>query len=180
MLCHLSLGSSDLVRPNERLCKFEETNSWPMLRLLWLCRNAYANYYQYIGQKLFLQSLKANGSSQHVVFMDMDVLVVDSILEVFCGDFGYGLTINANEFDPVDIGLQFVQSQHYSEGIGFLQVSLPALCHMAGRALPSSVVWYESGLFSHSIFTAWHGLTRIPKLGMQRPLRLYCNQYPVQ
>ena len=64
----------------------------------------------------------ANGSSQHVVFMDMDVLVVDSILEVFCADFGYGLTINANEFDPVDIGLQFVQSEHYMEGIGFLQV----------------------------------------------------------
>ena len=88
------------------------------------CRNAYANYYQYIGQKQFLQSLMANGSSQHVVFMDMDVLVVDSILEVFCSDFGYGLTINANEFDQVDIGLQFVQSQHYMEGIGFLQVRL--------------------------------------------------------
>ena len=88
------------------------------------CRNAYANYYQYIGQKEFLQSLMGNGSSQHVVFMDMDVLVVDSILEVFCADFGYGLTINANEFDPVDIGLQFVQSEHYTEGIGFLQVRL--------------------------------------------------------
>lgn len=87
------------------------------------CRNAYANYYQYIGQKEFLQSLVANGSSQHIVFMDMDVLVVDSILEVFCADFGYGLTINANEFDPVDIGLQFVQSEHYMEGIAFLQVS---------------------------------------------------------
>lgn len=87
------------------------------------CRNAYANYYQYIGQSKFLQELQANGSTQHVVFMDMDVLVVDSILEVFCGDYGYGLTINANDFDPVDIGLQFVQAQHYAGGIAFLQVT---------------------------------------------------------
>ena len=67
--------------------------------------------------------------------MDMDVLVVDSILEVFCGDFGYGLTINANEYDPVDIGLQFVQSQHYEEAIGFLQVNLR---HHCSRAATSS------------------------------------------
>lgn len=93
-----------------------------MLQKSMPCRNAYANYYQYIGQKEFLQSMAANGSSQHVVFMDMDVLVVNSILEVFCADFGYGLTINANEYDPVDIGLQFVQSQHYMDGVAFLQV----------------------------------------------------------
>lgn len=86
------------------------------------CRNAYANYYQYIGQKVFLQHLKANASREHVVFMDMDVLVLDSIVEVFCSDYGYGLTINANDYDPVDIGLQFVQSSFYDEAIGFLQV----------------------------------------------------------
>lgn len=100
-------------------------------------RNAYANYYQYIGQKLFLQSLMANQSSQHVVFMDMDVLVVDSILEVFCSDFGYGLTINANEYDPVDIGLQFVQADHYLDAIGFLQVCLTTISSSLAKSIPA-------------------------------------------
>ena len=92
------------------------------MALLLGCRNAYANYYQYIGQKAFLESLKANASTQHVVFMDMDVLVLEPILELFCAGYGYGLTINANDFDPVDIGVQFVQASHYDEGIAFLQV----------------------------------------------------------
>lgn len=93
------------------------------------CRNAYANYYQYIGQRVFLEELQKNGSSENVVFMDMDVLVLDSILDVFCVDYGYAVTINANSYDPVDIGVQFVHHEHYSEGIAFLQVSSsPQFC----------------------------------------------------
>lgn len=70
--------------------------------------------------------MKDQRSQQHVVFMDMDVLVLDSILEIFCSDYGYGLTINANEYDPIDIGLQFVQATHYDEGIAFLKVGSTA------------------------------------------------------
>lgn len=92
------------------------------LDLFVFCRNAYANYYQYIGQRIFLEDLQKNGSSENVVFMDMDVLVLDSILEIFCQDYGYAVTINANSYDPVDIGVQFVHRNHYSDGIAFLQV----------------------------------------------------------
>lgn len=72
--------------------------------------------------------------------MDMDVLVLDSILELFCSDFGYGLTINANDYDPVDIGLQFVQSSQYDGAIAFLQVfRLSAPCgDLALKRLASS------------------------------------------
>ena len=46
------------------------------------CRNAWANYYQYMGQSIFLQHLQKVGSSAHVIFMDMDVLILDDIMEV--------------------------------------------------------------------------------------------------
>lgn len=50
---------------------------------LWqCCRNAWANYYQYMGQSIFLQHLQKMGSSAHVIFMDMDVLILDDIMEV--------------------------------------------------------------------------------------------------
>ena len=88
-----------------------------------VCRNAYANYYQYIGQRRFLEELQRNGSTENVVFMDMDVLVLDSIIDIFCQDYGYAVTINANSYDPVDIGLQFVHHNHYGEAIAFLQVT---------------------------------------------------------
>ena len=55
--------------------------------------------------------------------MDMDVLVLDSIIDIFCQDYGYAVTINANSYDPVDIGLQFVHHNHYGEAIAFLQVT---------------------------------------------------------
>ncbi len=45
-------------------------------------RNAWANYYQYMGQSIFLQHLQKVGSSAHVIFMDMDVLILDDIMEV--------------------------------------------------------------------------------------------------
>lgn len=87
-------------------------------------RNAWANYYQYKGQVAYLQHLTRVGleGSLDIVFMDMDVLVLDSISEVFCSDFGFGWTINANGYDPIDIGIQFVQRGRYSEGIEFLEV----------------------------------------------------------
>lgn len=112
-------------------------------------RNAYANYYQYLGQIEFLRALKAEQSQQHVVFMDMDVLVLDSILELFCSDFGYGLTINANEFDPIDIGLQFVQASHYDEAIAFLQASLLPPVVSAISGIRSSQVSHENAFAPH-------------------------------
>ena len=108
-------------------CSCGLTTIAPLHSIVLACRNAYANYYQYIGQRVFLEELGKNGSAENVVFMDMDVLVLDSILEIFCQDYGYAVTINANSYDPVDIGLQFVHHDHYTEAIAFLQVRRPSL-----------------------------------------------------
>ena len=41
-------------------------------------------------------------------------------VQVFCHQFGYGLTVTADKEEPIDIGMQFVKSGHYSEAIAFL------------------------------------------------------------
>ncbi len=40
--------------------------------------------------------------------------------QVFCHQFGYGLTVTADKWEPIDIGMQFVKSGHYPEAISFL------------------------------------------------------------
>ena len=43
--------------------------------------------------------------------------IADSELcaQVFCHQFGYGLTVTADKDEPIDIGMQFVKSGHYQE-----------------------------------------------------------------
>ncbi len=58
-----------------------------------LGRNAYANYFQFKGQLAYLRKLQSEGEGKHVVFLDMDVLVVDSIAEVRCVELEDFVTI---------------------------------------------------------------------------------------
>lgn len=48
-----------------------------------LGRNAYANYYQYQAMLAYLQHLAEAGQDYNVVFMDMDILVVGALDELF-------------------------------------------------------------------------------------------------
>ena len=89
-----------------------------------------------------------------ILFVVQDVLVLDSILELFCADYGYGLTINANEFDPVDIGVQFVQYTHYNEAIAWLKVRTP----QPAATLPHSRHTFEIRMHSYSC-----GLVNLPE-----------------
>jgi hypothetical protein len=91
-----------------------------------LGRNAWANYYQYQGQILWLQEQIRLGMDQkrHLMFLDMDMLVVEPITEVFCQEFSYALTINANDWDPIDLGTHFIKKGHYQDALAFHKVIL--------------------------------------------------------
>ncbi|KAK9820526.1 hypothetical protein WJX72_011317 [[Myrmecia] bisecta] len=86
-----------------------------------LGRNAYANYYGFQAQLAYLHKLQLQGGGKNVVFLDMDVLVLDSIAEVFCHSFDYGLTMVDSMDQPVNLGMQFVHKDHYDQAIGFIQ-----------------------------------------------------------
>ncbi|BDA41026.1 hypothetical protein COCOBI_01-6810 [Coccomyxa sp. Obi] len=90
-----------------------------------LGRNSYANYYQYLAQIGFLQQLirEGSGNSTDVVFLDMDILVVDSLTEVFAegAPFDYGVTLSDAVDMPINMGMQFVQRGHLPRAISFLQ-----------------------------------------------------------
>jgi hypothetical protein len=86
-----------------------------------LGRNAYANFYQFKAQVAFLEAmLKAGKGDMNVAFIDMDMLIVDSLAEVFCGEFDYGLTISDAADMPINIGTQFVRGGHFRKAISFL------------------------------------------------------------
>ncbi|KAK9916680.1 hypothetical protein WJX75_005703 [Coccomyxa subellipsoidea] len=90
-----------------------------------LGRNPYANYYQYLAQIAFLQQLMADGLEQStdVVFLDMDILVVDSLAEVFTEGtpFDYGVTLSDAVDMPINMGMQFVQRGRFPHAISFLE-----------------------------------------------------------
>lgn len=48
------------------------------------------------------------------------LLTFEHCEQVFCHQFGYGLTVTADKEEPIDIGMQFVKSGHYQEAITFL------------------------------------------------------------
>ncbi|KAK9814423.1 hypothetical protein WJX72_005744 [[Myrmecia] bisecta] len=88
-----------------------------------LGRNAYANYYQYLAQIAFMRNLTRQGldASFNIVFMDMDILVVDSIAEVFSGaDYDYALSISDATTMPINLGVQFIRKGRYEGAIEFL------------------------------------------------------------
>ncbi|KAK9818436.1 hypothetical protein WJX72_012549 [[Myrmecia] bisecta] len=88
-----------------------------------LGRNAYANYYQFLAQIAFMRTLIQQGVSDryHLVFMDVDVLVVDSIAEVFGGaSFDYALSISDAPTMPINTGTQFICKGRYPHAIDFL------------------------------------------------------------
>ncbi|KAK9804869.1 hypothetical protein WJX72_009269 [[Myrmecia] bisecta] len=84
-------------------------------------RNAWANKFQFEGQIEYMQHLMAAGQEVNLAFIDMDVLVLDDITEVFCDDYAYGFTISADPYDPIDIGTQFVRKGRYNEAIAYLR-----------------------------------------------------------
>eukprot|EP00884_Botryococcus_braunii_P010590 jgi/Botrbrau1/19532/Bobra.0035s0027.2 len=88
-------------------------------------RNAWANYYQMVAQRAYLEKLEAEfglDGVPNVVFMDTDMMVVDSVLEAFRGPaFDYGMTISDSIDMPINFGFQLVMKGRHRQAMGFLQ-----------------------------------------------------------
>ncbi|KAK9805224.1 hypothetical protein WJX72_007095 [[Myrmecia] bisecta] len=84
-------------------------------------RNVWANFYQFHAQLGLLRQLQAEGAQKHIVFLDMDVLVLDSFAEVFCRSFDYGLTMVDSIDQPFNMGVQFVHKDHFPQAMQFIE-----------------------------------------------------------